>query len=142
MSHEPCTADMSAQRYETRTAPKARLLLVLPVAPWPIRQNGISVRFGPIVDYLAQRYELDLLVLADNDAPQPTDFPEQHPPVTVIKVPISSDPAWLRRVKTVLLTLAPWGAPHGRLRYSQPSLERAVAGYLRDRDYSGIIWAT
>ena len=143
MSHKPCTSDLATQLHETQGARKARLLLVLPIVPWPIRLNGISLRFSPIVDYLAQRYELDLLVLADEPAALPPDGQlERCHSLVVIKVPISSLPAWLRRIKTAFLTLAPWGAPHRRLRYAQRRLERAVLGYLNDRSYPVIIWAT
>jgi glycosyltransferase involved in cell wall biosynthesis len=143
MSHEPCSSGIAAQLHETQGARKARLLLVLPIVPWPIRRNGISLRFAPIVDYLGQRYELDLLVLADEDAAlQLNGELEQCHSLVIIKVPISSLPAWVRRIRTVLLTLAPWGAPHGRLRYAQRRLELAVLGYLKDRSYPSIIWAT
>jgi glycosyltransferase involved in cell wall biosynthesis len=121
---------------------KSRLLIVLPVAPWPIRHNGISLRYAPIVEYLAQQYELDLLVLAEEEASQANGLLERHPSVVTLKVPISSGPAWFRRVKTAFLILSPWGAPHGRLRYAQRRLERAVLHYLTDRRYAGIIWAT
>jgi polysaccharide biosynthesis protein PslH len=135
-------AGITAPRHKTEGTPKGRLLLVLPNAPWPIRLNGVSVRYAPIVDYLAQRYELDLLVLADEDAHRSSDLRTRFPTLFVIKVPVASDPAWLRKIKTALLTLAPWGAPHGRLRYAQNELERAVLQYLTDRNYEGIIWAT
>ena len=118
------------------------LLIVLPVAPWPIRHNGISLRYAPIVEYLAQRYELDLLVLADEEASQPNYLLERYPSAVTLKVPIPSGPAWLRRVKTALLILSPWGAPHGRLRYAQRRLERAVLHYRDRQEYTGIIWAT
>ncbi len=139
--HQPCAGGLAAHVIKSSESSKARLLLVLPVAPWPIRRNGVSVRYAPIVDYLAQQYELDLLVLADEDEPQPNGLEGCHS-LFVIKVPISSHPAWLRRIKTVLLTLAPWGAPHGRLRYAQRRLEHAAMGYLTDRSYARIVWAT
>lgn len=142
MSDESCAGGLAAPVNRTSELRRARLLIVLPVAPWPIRHNGVSLRFAPIVDYLAQQYEVDLLVLTDEDAPQPNGLLDRYPSLVVIKVPISSDPAWLRRVKTVLLTLSPWGAPHGRLRYAQRRLERAVLSYLNSRSYVGIIWAT
>jgi hypothetical protein len=121
---------------------KSRLLVVLPVAPWPIRHNGISLRYAPIVEYLAQQYELDLLVLAEEETSQPNCLLDRYPSVVTLKVPILSGPAWFRRLKTVFLILSPWGAPHGRLRYAQGRLERAVRQYLTDRRYAGIIWAT
>lgn len=140
MGREPCTAEIAAQ---LQGFSKPRLLLVLPNVPWPVRLNGVSLRFAPIVDYLVERYELDLLVLADEDAALPPKGQLEHcHSLTIIKVPSSSLPAWLRKIETAVLTLAPWGAPHGRLRYSQRRLERAVLYYLKDKSYPVTIWAT
>lgn len=135
-SHEH-TRGRAANLDEVPEPRKSRLLIVLPVAPWPIRQNGVSLRYAPIVEYLAQQYDLDLLVLADEQTSQP-----KYPSVVTIKVPILSGPAWLRRVRTAFFILSPWGAPHGRLRYARRGLERAVVHYLTDRAYACVIWAT
>jgi len=54
MSHEPCTGGLAVHLNKTSEPRKARQLLVLPVAPWPVRRNGVSLRYAPIVDYLAR----------------------------------------------------------------------------------------
>src|SRR6516162_300185 len=79
---------------------KAPLLLVLPVVPWPIRRNGYSLRFAPLVAHLARRYELDILVLAESAESLPPGglFEECHA-LTLLDVPGTSAPRWLRRIK-------------------------------------------
>jgi glycosyltransferase involved in cell wall biosynthesis len=126
-----------------RNAPEPRVLLVLPIVPWPIRRSGISLRFAPIVDYLAQRYELDVLVLAQEDELPPASGALQRcHSLVVIKVPISSLTPWLRKIWTLCCGLSPWGAPRGSLGHARRRLERTLVSYLERKNYSVIIWAT
>jgi glycosyltransferase involved in cell wall biosynthesis len=120
-----------------------RLLFVLPIVPWPIRRNGISLRFGPIVDYLSRRYELDLLVLAEGAETSSREGPLQLcRSVTVIRVPIVSLPPFARRIKIAWSGLAPWGLPLGASRhFAQHELEQEVVEYLKDTSYSAVVWA-
>jgi glycosyltransferase involved in cell wall biosynthesis len=123
-------------------ARKARLLFVLPVVPWPIRRNGYSLRFAPVVAHLAQRYELDIVVLAEGDesAPPGRWLDECHA-LTLIDVPGTSVPRWLRRIKVLCYGLSPWGPSVGSVRYASSRLERALLGYLQQRDYAVVVWA-
>jgi polysaccharide biosynthesis protein PslH len=120
-----------------------RLLLVLPVVPWPLRRDGIALRFAPIVDHLARRYELDLLILAEG-----AESPERHGPlelcrsVTVIQVPVVSLPKLARKLKVAWSGLAPWSPPFGASRhFALRKLRRQVAGYLEREPYAVVIWA-
>jgi glycosyltransferase involved in cell wall biosynthesis len=124
------------------SARKTRLLLVLPIVPWPIRRNGTSLRYAPIVDYLAQRYELDVLVLTEEHEVLPSSGPLLRCHSLIItKVPISSLPTYLRKIRTVCGGLSPWGAPLGTLGFARRTLERTVLSYLEHKNYSGVIWA-
>jgi len=123
-------------------ARKASLCLVLPVVPWPIRRNGYSLRFAPLVAHLARRYELDVLVLAEGgeSLPPGASFGECHA-LTLLEVPGTSAPRWLRRIKVTCYWLSPWGASAGSVRYAGSRLERALLGYLQQRDYAVVVWA-
>ena len=129
-------------------ARKLRLLFVLPIVPWPIRRNGISLRFAPVIEYLAQRYELDVLVLADEDEPLPAgrSFGPCHA-LAFIKVPLRSLPRSLRRMRAGWRAVWPWGSPMDTARYvaarlERGRLERALQGHLREKNYSVVVWAT
>jgi glycosyltransferase involved in cell wall biosynthesis len=135
------TPQDEARRAAARDAQKPRLLFVLPIVPWPIRRNGISLRFAPVIDYLAQRYELDVLVLAEEDESSPSTLGRCHA-LTVIKVPFTSLPRWRRRIRNTWRALSPWGAPLGSVRFDNDRLEYALRSYLADKEYSVIVWAT
>ena len=124
------------------TARKAPLLLVLPEVPWPIRRNGYSLRFAPLVAHLARRYQLDILVLAEGGESLPPggSFGECHA-LTLLEVPGTRSPRWLRRVKVACYWLSPWGPSVASVRYASSRLERALLGYLQHRDYAFVVWA-
>lgn len=137
------SARSEAPRADTEATRKPRLLFVLPIVPWPIRRNGISLRFAPVIDYLAQRYELDVLVLAEEDEalPSSSSLRQQGTGLAVLEVPITTLPRWLRRTKTVCYRLWPWSPPASSSRYDGERLERALLSYLEGREYTVVIWA-
>jgi glycosyltransferase involved in cell wall biosynthesis len=130
-------------RAQPENALKARLLLVLPIVPWPVRRNGISLRFAPIVDYLAQRFDLDVLVVAQGKESVPTSGPiQQCHSVTVVQAPVSTLAPWMRKIRTLFRNLVPWGAPPGSLGFASHELEQTVLRELEGKDYSAVLWAT
>jgi polysaccharide biosynthesis protein PslH len=143
MPHEPITGHNQARHAEMRSAPKARLLLVLASVPWPIRRTGYALRFAPIIDYLAQRHELDVLVLSEEDeVAQPSGPLQRCHSLVVAKVPVSRLPPWLRKIRTACRALWPWGAPRSSAGYPRRKLERLLLDYLDGKNYSAVIWAT
>lgn len=127
---------------QTESARKPSLLFVLPSVPWPIRRNGISLRFAPIIGYLAQRYELDVLVLSREDEPLPSgSLLEQCHAWDFVRVPGTTLPRWLNRIKFVYFGLSPWGPPVYSLQDAGGRLQSALLSYLAQKDYSVIVWA-
>lgn len=140
-STAPVTA-IGGAAHTARATRRPRLLFVLPIVPWPIRRNGISLRFAPVIAHLAQRCELDVLVLAEEL--EPLDASRSlgpYPALDLIRVPLSSLPRWLRRIKTLWYGLSPWGPPVSSSRYDGRQLERALLRYLQQKDYSIVVWA-
>jgi glycosyltransferase involved in cell wall biosynthesis len=119
------------------------LLLVLPIVPWPIRRNGISLRFAPIVEYLARRYELDLLVLAESDEPLEREGPlKLCRSVTQLRVPVLTLPPLARKLKLAWSGLMPWGPPLGSMRhFALRELEAEVERHLQQNPYAVVVWA-
>ena len=124
-------------------AASSRLLVVLPLIPWPIRRDGLSVRFAPIIDYLARRYELDVLILGeDTESEQRVGPLELCGLLTVIQVPIMTLPTPMRKLRIAWSGLVPWEPPFGASRhFDRRKLEEAIADYLNGKSYASIVWA-
>jgi glycosyltransferase involved in cell wall biosynthesis len=119
------------------------MLFVLPIVPWPIRRNGISLRFAPIVEYLARRHDLDLLVLAEGEESIERQGPLQWcRSVTHLRVPVVTLPPLARKLKVAWLGLMPWGPPLGSTRhFAVRELEAEVERHLAQAPYSVVVWA-
>ena len=117
--------------------------MVLPTVPWPARRNGTALRFAPIIEHLAGRYDLDVLVLADPYEPYVVEGPLlQCRDVTVLAVPHLAFPAWLLKARTVYRGLMPWGLPLGSMRpIAGEPLKRWLLTYLTKNQYTTVLWA-
>ncbi len=144
MRPELVTGYSEAQHAALHSGRKARLLLVLSIVPWPIRRNGYSLRFAPIVEYLAQRHELDVLVFTEeeDEVVLPSSPLQRCHSLVVMRVPITWLPPWLRKIRTAVRGLWPWGAPQNLSGYPRRRLERSLLRYLDHKNYSAVIWAT
>src|SRR5271170_4608595 len=121
---------------------KERILIVLPTVPWPARRNGTALRFAPLIAHLVDRYELDILVLADPDEPHVIEGPLlKCRDVTVLPVPHLSFPAWFLKLRTVYRGLVPWGLPLGSMRpIAARTLQRWLLAHLEKSHYTTVLW--
>jgi glycosyltransferase involved in cell wall biosynthesis len=108
----------------------ARILVVLPLMPWPPRRDGMAVRFLPILEHLARRHTVDLVIVDDR---VDTKTKDRLPMLRSIDFLYSTKrriPAPLRRLLTALRGIAPFGAPLGQMDYRNRS---AIVRELRER---------
>jgi hypothetical protein len=92
-----------------------RLLVILPVFPWPARRDGMAVRFLPILQYLGRRHLVDLIVIDDAvDSDAATHIPELAS-VSFLQSGERRLPVLLRKLITAARGIAPVGAPMGEI---------------------------
>ncbi len=127
---------------DARPKPKTRLLIVLPVLPWPLRESGVCVRFAPIIEYLSGRYWVDVLVLEEQKRRQAPRPALRFGSVESIPVPTLSIHPLRRKIKTVWRGLLPNGEPFGSVRHiNYPELERTISARVHKANYAAIVWA-
>src|SRR5436305_1630163 len=63
----------SAPPTRGRIMMRKSILMVLPLAPWPARQSGVSIRYYPIIEHLASRYTVDIFVHGELRSQVPED---------------------------------------------------------------------
>lgn len=118
------------------------VLLVLPEIPWPLRRSGITLRFAPILEYLARHRPVDLLVLAAEDERIPSDWPPRLcRNLWIIPVGTGGGSSLSRKMKTLLLGLSPWGIPFGASPHiARRHIQAQLLLHIESGDYSSVIW--
>lgn len=137
-------ADSSVtETYASTEARGASVLMILPEIPWPLRRSGVALRFAPVLEYLTQLSTVDVLVLALQDEPIPSDWPPRlSRTLSVIPVGIGDGSTVLKKVKTVLLGLSPWGIPFGASPHiARRQIQAEVLRHIGTGNYSTVLWS-
>jgi polysaccharide biosynthesis protein PslH len=117
-----------------------RVLVVLPLMPWPPRRDGSSVRFLPILQYLGRRHVVDLIVV--DDRPNP-DANSRLPMLRSVDILHSRErrlPTALRKLITAFRGVAPFGAPFGQIDYrDRTELKRDLRERISRGGYSAVL---
>jgi glycosyltransferase involved in cell wall biosynthesis len=120
---------------------KRSILVVSPTVPWPPRRNGFALRYLPLLEHLAQRHSVDLLVLGDrgawNELGPLNDWGRVHLVDTR-----SGPPTLARRMATIARGLIPGSAPYVLRSAWTGEVVRAVLGVAAQRRYDVLLWTS
>lgn len=115
---------------------KKQLLVCMPDFPFPARKNGISIRYYPILEHAAKKFNIHLLIIAegnvDQESIQQAKFFCDRVSVYVRqphKVCIA------QKLFTRLKAFIPYTLPFDLIRYD----EQAIANYIQ-RETQGIVY--
>jgi glycosyltransferase involved in cell wall biosynthesis len=123
---------------------RSSVLCVLPLFPWPLRRNGISIRFAPILEYLNRHHHVDLLILTETGDSPPADWPAGLArSISILKLQVRSLPPLAHKLRTACIGLSPWAMPFGALpQLHKREVDRAILDCMRSRDYAAVLWST
>ena len=117
------------------------LLAVFPVAPWPVRSNGISIRFYPLLRHLAASYDVDLLVLGDFRDSLPDDpLLREVRSVETHYFNRAPAPTMLKRIATLAKVALPGGPPYAYASYHSEAVFDLLKERVTRTHYDGILW--
>ncbi len=118
------------------------LLLVFPEVPYPARENGISIRYTPIIEKLHEKYEIHVaLILRPGIVFKCDDYfsnmlksisVHQRRPVSV---------SLFRRVVTRLIKCFPVGLPYQLYYYDNQEIDRFLRTVL-SRNFDRVVWVS
>jgi len=123
-----------------RRTPRRSILLVLPVAPWPARHNGISIRYYPLIEALAQRHDIDLYVHGEPRRTVPDDPLLQALRKVSVQQKNMGPPAIADRIVTISEAISPFGCPYRFARYHSDFALRDLGEFIADRRYDAVLW--
>ena len=118
-----------------------RLLIILPSLPWPPRQNGLSLRFGPLIEHLSARHTVDLIVLQLFG--ETVSFAElasrMSGTIEILDAPTSDLWKPLRKLRSAVVATNPWSPPIWASQASARSIEAAVVDRASRKYYDTIL---
>jgi glycosyltransferase involved in cell wall biosynthesis len=125
---------------------QSALLFVLDQPPWPLRRNGLTIRYHPILTALAARSAVDVVLLpGDRDGEIHCDDPLRRilrSVRRVDRVQLSEPRRWLRRARFWAGYASPCSDPAICHAYEQPELEDALRTVLAGERYDAVVLAS
>lgn len=113
-----------------------KLLLLMSDLPFPVRKNGYSVRYYPIIEFLSECYDIHLLVISNLPTPA-EDRKEMERLCSRISIwdrkPI--EVSFLRKITTFLFCLLPGTSSFRAYRYDEGQIRRFVKKELANSHY-------
>lgn len=116
------------------------VLLSLPDVPFPLRRNGISMRYAPIIEHLGRRCRLHLMLILD-EALTDADRALILPHVEQLSVHVRQHRGWplSQRVATRLRNLLPGARPLWSIAHDEAEIRRFVAASTASARYD-VAW--
>lgn len=118
------------------------ILAVFPLAPWPVREHGFSIRFYPVLQSLSERHQVDVVVLGDHRRSGLPDDPllkrvKAFPTLLNFR----PKPALWRRLPKIATFLNPLGPPRAMVDYHENDAFEALKARLLEQRYDVVLWA-
>jgi glycosyltransferase involved in cell wall biosynthesis len=114
--------------------------MVLPVAPWPARHNGISIRYYPLIEALAVRHDIDLYVHSEARLKVPDDPLLVGLRKVTVREKNMRPPALTDRLATLAEAYSPLGTPYRFARYHSRLVLSDLEEFIAGRRYDAVLW--
>ena len=123
---------------------KKNILIVLPALPHPLRSDGRSVRYLPIIRCLADNHNVDLLVISE-EKPSVVSLRALSTicrRVVEIRVPSPEQFGILRKGLTWIMGSMPWSPPYLYVKHGGEVISRQIIENLKGSHYDVLLWGT
>ena len=121
---------------------RKRFLFGFTSVPFPLRADGVSVRYLPILRHLAQRHDIDLLVVSggSEDLPRLQELRGLCRRISVLPHPRCAPSGCLAKVRTYAAFLLPPTAPLSVVAHGGRSVTRRILEATKREQYDSIVW--
>lgn len=128
------------------TEPRARtsILIVIPEVPYPLRANGLSLRYLPIIERLSRTGDVDLLITGAHspDAGIDAALKAHCGKITYINYAEAKHCGPLAKLFTRASFFLPWAMPRGWIQYGWKSILQAVRSATEKKTYDVVVCVT
>ncbi len=116
--------------------------MILPFFPYPLRDNGGTVRYLPIIEYLSSRFRVDMIVIGNGHVDQEKIHVVRKycRDLTVVRNPRIGHFSLLKKISVAINSCMPWSAPFDYITYGGDMLVREISLASKGRHYDCLIW--
>ena len=116
--------------------------MILPFIPYPLRDNGGTIRYLPVIEYLSNRFCIDMIVIDNGQVDQEKiDAVRKYcRDLTVVRNPKIGKFSFFRKASVAIRSLMPWSASFDYVTYGGDMLVREILSASKGRNYDCLIW--
>jgi glycosyltransferase involved in cell wall biosynthesis len=119
----------------------AKILVIMPRAPYPPRADGVTIRFNPIFEYLCSRHQLDLIIACDPRPDAHIRADEARAKCqSLVEFDLPQTHMFLRKLRILKGLLTPGRAPYKILREWSVELAKLVNDRVSQASYDVVLW--
>jgi len=121
---------------------RKRILFGFKSVPYPLRADGVAVRYLPIIEYMAQRHEVDLVVISGGaeESPDLDGLRSCCRKIFVLQDPRRSHKNMVTKCKTYADFLLPWTPPLSVVVHDGSMVTRGIVEATRGEHYDAMVW--
>jgi glycosyltransferase involved in cell wall biosynthesis len=118
------------------------MLFVFTVTPFPVRANGVSIRYFPLIQFLSHRYDIDIILLANENIRREeiTQLKGYCRNFIFLQDPKYRDHKFYESWSTKAKFFLPWTPPISLVVDGGNDLVGELSDYLRDKQYRATVW--
>ena len=122
---------------------KKRILFVFKSVPYPLRADGVSVRYLPIIESMADRHDIDLIVIPGRaeDLLNLDGLKQYCRKVSVLRDPQQLQHNIFEKILTYANFLLPWSPPISVVSHGGSEVIRGIIEATRQTHYDVVLWA-
>jgi len=120
---------------------KNEVLLVLPEVPYPMRAQGISIRYLPIIEELSKSSTLDIIIIGknQNESQYVDKLHKYFKSVTIISHPDPDATSKLKKFITRVKFFLPWSLPRSWITYGSEAILKQVDKATAGKYYDSVV---
>lgn len=121
---------------------KKRILFCFKSVPFPLRADGVAVRYFPIIESMARRHDIDLVVISGREE-ELRNLEGLKPfcrKISVLPNPRLSQKNVLAKCRTYAGFLLPWTPPLSVVAHSGSRITRAILEQTKGERYDAVVW--
>ncbi|HEX7026105.1 MAG TPA: glycosyltransferase family 4 protein, partial [Gammaproteobacteria bacterium] len=121
-----------------------RLLVIMPDVPYPPRENGFTIRYYPIIDYLSLRHDVDLVsITVRSGIEDEIEYMRRRlNRLCIIDQSSKCVQSPWRKIFTRVRSWFPWSAPLEFVHYEADEHISRIKAFAGNVGYDAVIWVT